>query len=310
MKVAVIGAGAMGMLFGGRLARAGHDVILVDVDADRVAAIEEHGVKENGAAVNCHAFLPGTAPSGMAELMIVFTKATHTVSAIRQNAALIRDGGVVLTLQNGLGNGDAIAAEVGADRVLVGITNWPADLKGHGEIHVGGTGMVKLWSFDGEDRPVINAVVAALEGAGLNATAEPSVDSAIWAKVIFNATLNGIAALTGLTVGEIGDIQPTQRLAMRLVSEGIATARGSGVAIDEDEVRSSVSFALTHHRDHKPSMLQDIQAGRQTEVDAIQGALVDAAHRHGVEVPALETCVALLKGVDASNAHNGGLPTK
>ncbi|MBF5091403.1 2-dehydropantoate 2-reductase [Novosphingobium sp. NBM11] len=303
MKVAVIGAGAMGMLFGGRLARVGHDVMLIDVDAARVAAIDAHGVTENGAAVKCRAFLPGAAPPDMADLLIVFTKATHTVPAIRQNAALLRAGGVVLTLQNGLGNGAAIAAEVGADHVLVGITNWPADLKGHGEIHVGGSGMVKLWSFDGADRSVIHSIADALADAGLNASAEPSVDAAIWTKVIFNATLNGIAALTGLTVGEIGDIEPTRALAMRLVAEGVAIAGASGITIDEEEVRSSVSFALTHHRDHKPSMLQDVEAGRRTEVDAIQGALVDAAHHHGIAVPALDTCVALLRGIDARNAR-------
>lgn len=307
MNVAVIGAGAMGMLFGSRLARAGHDVMLIDVDAARVAAIEARGVAENGAAVPCRAFLPGTAPEHVTDLLIVFTKATHTVPAIRQSGALLRDGGVVLTLQNGLGNGAAIAEQVGADRVLVGITNWPADLKGHGEIHVGGSGMVKLWSFDGEDRTAIHPVVDALAGAGLNATAEPSVETAIWTKVIFNATLNGIAALTGLTVGQIGDVEPVRALAMRVVAEGAAVARAQGIAIDEDEVRLSVVFALTHHRGHKPSMLQDVKAGRRTEVDAIQGALIDAAHRHGIAVPALETCAALLRGVDARNAPVGRL---
>lgn len=306
MKVAIVGAGAMGMLFGGRLARAGHAVMLVDVDARRVAAIEARGVVENGAAVKCRAFLPGGAPHDMADLLIVFTKATHTVPAIRQNAVLLRDGGVVLTLQNGLGNGAAIAAQVGVDRVLVGITNWPADFKGDGEIHVGGSGTVKLWSLDGEDRSAIHSVADALQGAGLNATAEPSVDTAIWEKVIFNATLNGIAALTGLTVGQIGEMDPVRTLAMRVVAEGVAIAHASGIVIDEEDVWSSVSFALTHHRDHKPSMLQDVEAGRRTEVDAIQGALVDAAHRHGLAVPALETCAALLRGIDTRAALAGG----
>lgn len=308
MKVAVIGAGAMGMLFGGRLARGGHDVMLIDVDAARVAAIKAHGVRENGVAVPCRAFLPGTAPEHDADMLIVFTKATHTVPAIRQSASLLRDDGVVLTLQNGLGNGAVIAAEVGADRVLAGITNWPADLKGHGEIHVGGSGMVKLWSFDGQDRSAVHSVADALEGAGLNATADRSVETAIWAKVIFNATLNGIAALTGLTVGQIGEIEPVRALAMRMIGEGAAVARASGIAIDEDEVRSSVTFALNHHRDHKPSMLQDVEAGRRTEVDAIQGALVDAAHRHGIPAPTLETVATLLRGIDARNATVSRIP--
>lgn len=142
------------------------------------------------------------------------------------------------------------------------------------------------------------------------AKAELSGINAIWDKVIFNAALNGITALTGLTVGQIGDIEPVNALAMKIVSEGVAVARANEIALDEDAVRSSVQFALANHRDYKPSMLQDVEAGRRTEVDSIQGALVEEARRHKIAVPILETCAALLRGNDGRNmlrnavAHN------
>lgn len=287
----------MGTLFGGRLARTGHQVVFVDTDPARVATIAANGVWENDSPAHCEAALPGVV-SGEADLLIVFTKAQHTAAAMAQNAGALRPDGMVLTLQNGLGNDVAIAGVVGADRVLVGITNWPADLLGHGRIHVAGHGMVKLWSLTGEDTPVIHKVVAALSEADLGATAEPSVRVAIWEKVIFNAALNGICALTRMTVGQVGDFLPARALALQVVEEGIATALANDVAVDGERVRQSVAFAMANHRAHKPSMLQDVEAGRPTEVDAIQGGLLAAADRHGVAAHALSHCTALLRSLD------------
>ncbi|NKJ01607.1 2-dehydropantoate 2-reductase [Novosphingobium sp. SG707] len=297
MKVVVVGAGAMGTLFGGRLARAGHQVVFVDTDPARVAAIAVDGVWENDSPALCEAALPGVV-QGEADLLILFTKAQHTAAAMAQNAGALRPDGMVLTLQNGLGNDAAIASVVGSDRVLVGITNWPADLLGHGRIHVAGHGMVKLWSLIGEDIPVIHTIAEALAQADLGAMAEPSVTVAIWEKVIFNAALNGICALTRMTVGQVGDFLPARDLASQVVEEGIATALANGVAVDGDRVRQSVEFAMANHRAHKPSMLQDVEASRPTEVDAIQGGLLAAADRHGVASPALAHCTALLRSLD------------
>lgn len=297
MKIVIVGAGAMGTLFGGRLARAGHQVVFVDTDNARIGAIAQQGVFENGVAALCEAALPSTL-EGVADLLILFTKSLHTALAMKANAAALKPDGLVLTLQNGLGNGEAIAEVVGASRVLVGITNWPADLLDHGRIHVDGAGIVKLWSLTGEDSPALHTVSDALSDAGLSATAEPSVQQAIWEKVIFNAALNGIAALTGMAVGQIGDFGPVRELAMRIVTEGVVVAEAAGVTVEPDKVSASVEFAMEHHRGHKPSMLQDVEAGRPTEVDAIQGGLLKAAIQWGVAAPALETCAALLRGLD------------
>ncbi|WCT79251.1 ketopantoate reductase family protein [Novosphingobium humi] len=297
MKVVVVGAGAMGTLFGGRLARTGHQVVFVDTDPARVATIAADGVWENDTPARCEAAMPGVV-EGEADLLILFTKSQYTAAAMAQNAGALRPDGMVLTLQNGLGNDVAIADVVGADRVLVGITNWPADLLGHGRIHVAGHGTVKFWSLTGEDRPVIHQVAAALAEADLGATAEPSVKAAIWEKVIFNAALNGICALTRMTVGQVGDFPPARDLASQVVEEGIAIAKANDVAVDDERVRQSVAFAMANHRAHKPSMLQDVEAGRLTEVDAIQGGLLATAHRHSVPAPALSNCTALLRSLD------------
>lgn len=295
--IAVIGAGAMGTLFGARLARAGHSVVFIDADRDRVAAINADGVFEDALDVQCQAFLPGEAV-GTVDLIIVFTKSMFTGEAVRQNLGLVGPGTAVLTLQNGLGNAARIAELVGGAKVLCGITNWPADLIGHGRIHVGGKGVVKLWSLAGDDSQQIHEVAQMLDEAGLAASAEPNVETQIWEKVIFNAALNGVAALTGMTVGQIGDSPPARTTAMSMVQEGIAIALGNGIPVDGNSVLANVEYAMAHHRNHKASMLQDVEAGRTTEVDSIQGGLLDAAAAIGMEAPTLATCTALLRAID------------
>lgn len=300
MKVVVIGTGAMGTLFGSRLARTGHDVTFIDADRERVDVINRDGVAENHEGTAAKAAMPGQV-LGTVDLVIVFTKAMFTAAAIEQNLGLIGEDTSVLTLQNGLGNGEKIAALTGADKVLCGITNWPADLVGHGQIHVDGQGTVKLWSLDGTDRPSIHAVATALDDAGLSATAEPEVQRHIWEKVIFNAALNGVGALTRLTVGEIGDFAPSREIALGIVAEGIAIAHGSGVPVDGAAVEASVEFSMANHRQHKTSMLQDVEAGRLTEVDSIHGGLLDAAQAAGVKAPLLHACTSLLRSIDHAN---------
>lgn len=298
MKIVVVGAGAMGTLFGGRLARARHEVSFVDADLTRVAAINSIGVFEGDQHVVCDAWAPGTFPAAV-DLLIIFTKSTHTALAISANVNILKPDGVVLTLQNGLGNDGIIADVIGQGRTLVGMTNWPAHLIDHGRVSVGGEGHVALWAMEDVGKPKALEVAEALDGAGLRARADPEVYVGIWEKVIFNAALNSSTALTGLTVGGVADTAPVRALALRLVEEGIAVAVARGVAVDPARVRQNVMFALEHHRPHKPSMLQDVEAGRATEVDAILGRLVTGGGELRIPTPCLETCAALLKGVDA-----------
>lgn len=300
MKIAVVGAGAMGTLFGGRLARAGNDVVMIDADPERVAAINIDGLVENdliGKVARVPAALAEETRFA-ADLILIFTKSLHTASAMAQAAHLLAPGGTVLTLQNGLGNDAAVAGVIGADRVLVGMTTWPADLVGHGRVHVPGEGAVKIWSMTGEHRAAIDLVSSTLNIAALRCSVDADVIAAIWQKVIFNSAMNGVAALTGMTVGLMADFLPARDLIERVVSEGISIARGVGIAVDAASLRSTIADALAQHRGHKPSMLQDVEAGRPTEVDAILGALVAHAASCGVDAPHLLTCASLIRSID------------
>lgn len=157
MKITVVGAGAMGSLFGGLLAEQGHDVTLVDVSTAHLQAIQSQGLRlHNDRGERNIRALRACRPEqaeGQPDLVLVFTKTLHTASALAGVARLIGPQTYVLSLQNGLGNVEVIGQHVSAERILIGVTTWPADLVGPGHVHSHGQGVVRLMSADGQDRP-------------------------------------------------------------------------------------------------------------------------------------------------------------
>jgi len=299
MNITIVGAGAMGSLFGGLLAENGHAVTLIDVNAAHLDALQSHGLLLHTDAGprrirTLRACRPQEA-TDVPDLLMVFTKTLHTIPALQGVRHLIGDGTHVLSLQNGLGNVEKITECVPIERVLVGVTTWPADLVGPGEVHSHGLGGVRLMSADGREHPLIAAVVAAFSEAGLKARQDDAVWAAIWEKVAFNAALNGICSVSGCTVGQVGAQAESRALAHEVVSEVLAVALAQGVAVSQDAVHATVDHALDHHKDHKPSMLQDLLAGRATEIDAICGAPVRAGLALGVATPLTKALHALVR---------------
>ncbi|WP_346777925.1 2-dehydropantoate 2-reductase [Paraburkholderia sp. Ac-20340] len=304
MDVAILGAGAMGSLFGGLLAEAGHDVTLVDIDDAHLEAIRRDGLRmatDAGERVvtKLHVCRPEAAQRAP-ELLIVFTKTMHTEAALAAASALIGPHTTVLSLQNGLGNVERLARSVPRERILVGVTTWPADKPAAGRVNSHGSGMIRLMSADGEKRESVLRTVAALNSAGLACSADTDVWITIWEKVAFNAALNSLCAVTQCTVGELSNVPDGPELALKIVAEVAALARTSGVAVDEAHIVDNVRHALANHRSHRPSMLQDVLAGRKTEIEAINGAVVEAARAVPMAVPCTQTLLQLVRLVDAS----------
>lgn len=304
MEIAILGAGAMGSLFGGLLAEAGHDVTLLDIDEAHLEAIRRDGLRlatDAGERVvtKLRALRPEAAQRAP-ELLIVFTKTMHTEAALDAARALIGPHTSVLSLQNGLGNVERLARSVPRERIMVGVTTWPADKPSAGRVSSHGSGMTRLMSADGETRVSVARTVAALNSAGLACSADPDVWITIWEKVAFNAALNSLCAVTQCTVGELSNVPDGPELALKIVAEVAAVARASGVAVDEAHMVGNVRHALANHRAHRPSMLQDVLAGRRTEIEAINGAVVEAARAVPMAVPCTETLLQLVRLVDAS----------
>ncbi|WP_296224026.1 ketopantoate reductase family protein [Ralstonia sp. UBA689] len=303
MEIAILGAGAMGSLFGGLLAEAGERVTLLDINDAHIEAIGMHGLRldtDTGERHirNLHAMRPGMAKQ-TPDLLIVFTKAMHTRAALASVRHLVGPSTHVLTLRNGLGNVEALATTVPRERIFVGVTTWPADLAGPGHVRSHGAGAIRMMAADGAKGPALARAVQALTQAGLNCRADPNVWGAVWEKVAFNAALNPLCTVLNRPVDALGASEDGPALALAIVDEVLAVARASGVAVDAATVSDNVLHAIVAHRGHKPSMLQDVLAGRPTEIESINGAVVATARRHGVPVPHTETLMQLVRLVQA-----------
>lgn len=307
MRIAILGAGAMGSLFGGLLAESGEDVTLIDVNDAHRDAIRRDGLRiddDRGERriTTLQALRPEAANVSADtpfDLLIVFTKSLHTRVALDGVRALLTPHTHVLTLQNGLGNVETLNAFVPLERILVGVTTWPADLAGPAHVLSHGAGTIRMMTADGAASPFAAAVADALSRAGLACTLDADVWAAIWEKVAFNAALNTLCAVTRCTVDQLGEHHDGPRLAQAIVAETAAVARAKGIAVDAARIARNVEHAIREHRGHRPSMLQDVLAGRRTEIDAISGKVVAAAREVGLAVPHTETMLSLVRVIDA-----------
>ncbi|MFG6432979.1 ketopantoate reductase family protein [Roseateles sp. LYH14W] len=303
MKIAILGAGAMGSLFGGLLAEAGQSVTLIDINAAHLGAIRDTGLRLTNDSGDRHILaLKVCRPEQATEppdLLVVFTKTLHTVSALKGVQHLLSSDTQVLSLQNGLGNVEAISEFVPAGQIMIGVTTWPADMVGPGHVHSHGQGAIHLMTADGSERPALAACVDSLSTAGLRCEADPEVWVSIWEKVAFNAALNSICAVTRCTVDQLDLLPEGRALALQVVTEAIAVARASGVAADLARTSAKVVNAIKGHRGHMPSMLQDVLAGRPTEVASINGAIVAAGRRLGVATTCTATLLELVRLIQA-----------
>lgn len=298
MKVVILGAGAMGCLYGAAFHRSGNEVTLVDVNREHVAAINADGLDLETRVGREHLPIPARLPEdaeGTADLVLVFTKVFHTDTALSGAKHLIGPETYVLTLQNGLGNAERIAAHVASEKVLAGIASLPADLVGPGRVRSMGEGGSRLYPAFGGDVGFAGQVADLLTQGGLKAELDAKIHEAIWEKAIFNAAMNPLCALTRKTPGFFLDKPEARGMIHDTVEEGVAAANASGFAISSEPIHALTGVSMTDHADHEASMLQDVKAGRRTEVDAINGAIVAAAKRAGVEAPVTETLYRLVK---------------
>lgn len=297
-RIAVIGAGALGSFVGARLAHAGYATTLIDNDPARVSAINDAGLRLESDQVTLEITVPASLASDLTQpfdLLIILTKAAHTEPAIASCRHLLGPASHLLTFQNGLGNAALLARYVDSDRIVVGMTNWAVDSVGPAHVRSVGQGEIRIWHMSGRDEPAVRAIADVLNRATLRGTADPNVEAAIWEKVAFNAAMNSVAAMTGLTVGEIGDDANGRSLAGTVADEVVGVARAKGLGADQQKVATMLQHAFQSHRSHRPSMLQDILAGRRTEIEAINGAVVAEAVRLGRSVPVTETLLKLVR---------------
>ena len=305
MKVAVIGAGAIGCVFATRLAKAGAEVELYDVNAAHVEAINQRGLKMDSVLGNETFHLPAfTAPElkRVADLVIVLTVTSATEDAARAAAELVKRGGMVLTLQNGIGNVEKLAAHCGANDVLAGSTFNSAAYLGPGHIHHTNLGHTTLGETAGPVSERVRDLVAMLQRGGLPTDATDNAIGHVWSKFALNCAINPIAAVTGMRSGQIARDVAAFALLERNLEEILQVVARKGIQLPDKDIRATV-FDHCWERFNKPSMLQHVERGRKTEIDALNGALVREAHQLGVAVPVNETLVLAITALQEQRRY-------
>ena len=303
MRICIVGCGAVGSLFAANLAQLEDvDVWAYDLSREHVDAINANGLRLSGAGdVLTHP----RATSDAAELPpcdfgIVATKAMHTSAAIAATAHAFADGSVA-TVQNGLGNEEAIAEHVA--RVIRGTTFPAGKILAPGHVQWDVKGDTTLGPFEPKPAPFpeIERLADACTRSGMPTAAVHDARGPQWRKVIFNASTNPIGALTGLTHGRVCERPDLRKLVSGLVDEGKAVAAAQGIELDADPE------ALIDHAakpevayNHKASMLQDVEAHRTTEIDYLNGGIVRFGREHDVPTPLNQAIWALVKGVEDS----------
>ena len=300
MRVAVVGAGAMGCLYGGHLAEAGVDVSLVDVWREHVDAINAKGLHMTGVSGDRVVHIPATTDPetiGEVDLVLLFVKSYDTAQAVRDSGSLIGGDTCVLTLQNGLGNLEAITEVVGAGRALGGTTSHGSTLVGPGEIRHAGVGPTVIGALDRGSRSMAEKIAETFNDAGLQTRLSGDVRSDIWGKVLVNLGINALTALTGLRNGQLLDVPELRRLMRLAVEEGIRVAEADGVDLSIIDHVAHVYEVAEATGANRSSMLQDVDRGRRTGIDALNGTVVGLGEKLGVETPVNRALTALVKGL-------------
>jgi 2-dehydropantoate 2-reductase len=302
MRIYVIGAGAMGGFYGGLLKRAGYDVSLIDVREDHVARINRDGLKVQGVrgdhviSIPAHTSHKGLAPC---DLAIVFTDSNATREAAATASAALKPDGFAMTLQNGIGNVEVLVEVLGKERVVAGVTMNSGAHPQPGLSVYTNADMTTIGELDGSRSERIVAVADMLNAAQIETEVVSDPMSYVYGKFVLNCGVNAIAAVTGLRSGEVYRTPELRALQGHMMDEVMRVVEAKGWKLSEADPRAKI----LHHsklRFNKPSMLQHVEQGRRTEIDAINGALVREAHALGLAVPYNEAVVAIVKGVEKS----------
>jgi 2-dehydropantoate 2-reductase len=302
--VAVVGAGALGCLFGGMLARAGTPVTLIGRPA-HVAAIRQHGLRFESRGIT--ETIPVAATENMgavrgARLALFCVKSSDTDDVARAMAPHLDREAVVLSLQNGVDNVERIRAQV-PNVVFPGLVYVAAQMSGPGSVHHTGGGSLTIGQLkayagdDGSDRRLLEQIAALFAGAGIKVTISEAVEVDLWTKLVMNSAYNAISALTGSQYGRMVALPEIRAVMADAVNEVVAVAAAKGVRLPGDLVEQAIRLA-----DGMPvtisSTAQDLLRGRRTEIDHLNGYVVREGEALGIATPVNRTLNALVKLVE------------
>ncbi|MGI6105039.1 MAG: ketopantoate reductase family protein [Raoultibacter sp.] len=306
MKIAVLGAGSLGSVIGGALSGAGHEVHLIGRKA-HMDAIEASGlilVDANGDERIVHPLVHTNSDGiGPVDLLIVLVKTYSTAEALNDGASLIADHTTVLPLQNGLGNEELISDIVGAEHVIGGRTYIGGRLINPGKVSAGiSQKNTYIGEMDGTITNRVKEIEQAFNEAGMHCEATDKIVALIWDKLMVNVATGALSGITGLPYGFLYQDERIKQTAIAAVQEAMDVAQAEGVSLSyKDASEPWVLAAEGLPFDFKASILQSLEKKRLTEVDTINGAVVERGKKQGIPCPVNTTLVACIHGIETYN---------
>lgn len=299
MKIAVVGTGAMGSIYAGLLADAGNEVWAIDTWADHVDVINATGLRVQGASGDRTVQIQATtdvADAGVCDLFVVATKADGVGAAAQALAPHLGPDSVVLTIQNGLGAFERIAEHLPPERVVLGVAQgFGAAMVGPGHVHHPGMKLIRVGEPAGGGSQRVDDLVTLWTAAGFEVASFDDIQQLIWEKFVCNVGLSGPCTVTGLTVGEMMDTPEFWAISQGCAAEAFAVGQAAGVTFGFDDPLSYLWDFAGGLRPAKPSMLQDHDARRRSEIDAINGQVSARGRALGVSTPNNDLVSAIVR---------------
>ncbi|MBL8062006.1 MAG: 2-dehydropantoate 2-reductase [Anaerolineales bacterium] len=295
-NILLVGTGALSTLFAARLSEAGHDISMLGTWQDGLSALNQNGARVTDAngkerAFHVHATNNPADLSGVKHA-IILVKSWQTKRVAEKLKGILAPDGMVLTLQNGLGNRETLARDLGAGRVALGVTTTGATLLGPGLVKVGGEGVISL-----EQNQALGPLEAALRSSNFNLQIVADARSLIWGKLVINAAINPLTALLRIPNGELLS-HPWARKAMSaLAREASEVAQAEHVNLPFSNPIDAVEEVARKTAKNLSSMFQDVRRGAPTEIDAICGAVTERGREHGVSTPYNLACWQLVSSM-------------
>ena len=306
-KIVVIGAGAMGGLFGGLLAEGGLDVTLVDTWGEHIETITSKGLRIVGVGGNRAIPIKATGDAGAvkaADVVLFQCKAFANEAAAKAAKHLFKGQTVAISFQNGLGNEEAISKVLGAQNVMGGLTAQAGLVEAAGVVRNFGDLPTTIGEMSGGLSTRATTIADAFTRHGLATKASAEIKRDKWKKLLGNVALGAISAVTDLRSFEIMRVAELQEIVFRSVDEAAAVAKAEGIPLDVTEAREVLMKLVDTSGggtgNSKSSMREDIIRRRRTEIDTIHGSVQRLARKHGVATPTIDTMIALVKGLQST----------
>lgn len=305
MRIAVIGTGAMGSIYGGRLSLK-NEVYLVDTSQAIIDAINQNGLilEENGQD-NKYSPKALTSTEGLepVDVIILFVKALYSRSALESNKHLIAPETYLMTLQNGSGHEDLLAEFAPKERIIIGTTEDNGAILSPGHVRHGGKGNTNVGMLTGDLRGFLPKLKEAFDACGFNVKIHENIQQLIWNKLFVNVAFSAVTGLLKCEMGFVAKSEYAMNLSKKLLHEAVITAHALGLQADEEKLLDEIKSVSENSPNGITSICADLRAGRKTEVDTISGSVVRAAKRCNIEVPCHEFIVNAVHAMENYNVR-------